>query len=306
MIARFLVATAAAFIAFAAPASAQDWKSQYKTVRIGVLSGENEKDRLQRYGGFKTYMSNELGVPVEIFTASSYDGVIEALAGKQIEFAFLGSSAYAAAWTETKGNVEPLLAKREADGSTGYYSVVVVRCNSPYKKIEDLKGKVLAFADPDSTSGYAVPYFNLRKQGYAPETYFSSTPFSGSHETGVLGVVNKQFDAAATYINNQTNGIPQRMVSKGMIKAGEACWIWTSPEITNGPFTAVADLPPALKDAVKAAFVGLPAKDPVVFKQVDGGDVSTGSGYIEVDHKRYDWIVELREVIRELRKKRAS
>ncbi len=131
MIARLLVATAAAFIAFAAPASAQDWKSQYKTVRIGVLSGENEKDRLQRYGGFKTYMSNELGVPVEIFTASSYDGVIQALAGKQIEFAFLGSSAYAAAWTETKGNVEPLLAKREADGSTGYYSVVVVRCDSP-------------------------------------------------------------------------------------------------------------------------------------------------------------------------------
>ena len=303
---RLLAIFMAVTVAFTGTAAAQPWKDQVKTVRIGILSGENEKDRIQRYEGFKAYMAKELATPVEIFTASSYDGVIQALAGKQIEFAFLGSSAYAAAWTETKGGVEPLLAKKESDGSTGYFSVVVARCDSPYKTIDDLKGKVLAFADPDSTSGYAVPYFNLRKQGYQPETFFKSIPFSGAHETGVLGVVNRQFDAAATYINNEKNGIPQRMVSKGIIKAGEACIIWTSPEITNGPVTTRVDLNPALKKAVTAAILAFPTKEPAVFTAMDGGTTSTATGYFEVDHIRYDWIVELRDVIRELRKKRGS
>jgi len=290
--------------ALQAPAAAADWKSEVKTIRLGVLSGENEKDRIQRYSAFKAYLEQNLDVPVEIYTASSYDGVIQALAADQIEFAFLGSSAYAAAWTETNGGVEPLVSRQEDDGSTGYYSVVAVRCDSGYKKMEDLKGKTLAFADPDSTSGYAVPYFNLRKQGYDPETYFGATPFSGSHETGVLGVVNGQFDAAATYITNEISGVPQRMVEKGMIKAGEACWIWTSPEITSGPFTARKNLPAELKSTMKQLVLDVPQKDPAAFASMTGNPKQVG--WIAVDHERYAWIVEMREEIRKIRRNRGS
>ena len=141
-------------LAVASPAVAADWHAKVKEVRIGILSGENEKDRMARYDRFKVYMERALGAPVKIFTASDYAGVIQAMAAKQIEFAFLGSSAYAQAWKETDGKVEPLLTSLQPDGSTGYYSVVVVRCDSPYKKLEDLKGKTLAFADPNSTSGF--------------------------------------------------------------------------------------------------------------------------------------------------------
>ncbi|GAB4367931.1 MAG: phosphonate ABC transporter substrate-binding protein [Kiloniellaceae bacterium] len=285
-------------------ASAADWKAEIKELRFGILSGENEKDRIQRYQPFEAYLEENLGVPVEIYTASSYDGVIQALAADQIEFAFLGSSAYAAAWTETDGGVEPLVSRLEDDGSTGYFSVVAVRCDGPYKKMEDLKGKTLAFADPDSTSGYAVPYYNLRKQGYDPETYFGATPFSGSHETGVLGVVNGQFDAAATYITNDISGIPQRMVEKGMIEAGEVCWIWQSPEITSGPFTARKSLPDELKTTMKRLIMEIPQKDPEAFATMTGNPKQVG--WIEVDHERYAWIVEMREEIRKIRRNRGS
>ena len=171
-----LIAATALLTLSSLPAIAADWKSDYKVVRFGVLSGENEKDRVARYKPFEAYLEKTLGVDVELFTAGNYDGVVQALAADQIEFAFLGSSAYAAAYTETKGGVEPLLTAQQEDGSTGYYSVVTVRCDSPYKKIEDLKGKVLAFADPDSTSGYAVPNYNLVQQGFEPSTYFSKSP----------------------------------------------------------------------------------------------------------------------------------
>ncbi|WP_340119333.1 phosphonate ABC transporter substrate-binding protein [Pelagibius sp. 7325] len=297
--------TAAVFVtALHGPAAAEDWKSKVDTIRFGILSSENEKDHTQRYSAFKDYLEKNLGVEIETYTASSYDGVIQALAADQIEFAFLGSSAYAAAWTETDGGVEPLVSRLQDDGSTGYYSVVAVRCDSPYKSVDDLQGKTLAFADPDSTSGYAVPYFNLLKQGYNPETYFGATPFSGSHETGVLGVVNGQFDAAATYITNDIAGIPQRMVEKGMIKAGEVCWIWTSPEITSGPLTARKNLPDDLKRTMQKLVMEVPQKDPEAFAQMTGNPKQVG--WIEVDHDRYAWIVEMREEIRKIRRNRGS
>lgn len=290
-----LFATTALVALAALPALAQDWKTDYRIVRFGILSGENESDRIARYTPFEKYLETTLGVDVEIFTAGNYDGVVQALAANQIEFAFLGSSAYAAAYTASDGKMVPLLTSQQQDGSTGYFSVIAVRCDSPYKSLDDLKGKTLAFADPDSTSGYAVPLYNLVQQGYDPAIFFGATPFSGSHEAGVNGVVNGQFDAAATYINNETNGIPQRMVTKGMIKQGEVCWIWTSPEITSGPFTARANLPQALIDAMKAAVMNVPTADPEAFKEMSGADNSTALGYVEVNHDRYQWIIDMRD-----------
>lgn len=291
-----MTAAAAMLALFATPVLAQDadWKNDYKTVRIGVTSSENEKDRLARRVAFVDYMKKKLGTDVEIYTAGNYDGVIQALAADQIEFAILGSSAYAAAYTETNGGVVPLLTEQQNDGSTGYFSVIMTRCDSGLDSIEKLKGKVLAFADPDSTSGYAVPYYNLVQQGYDPKTYFSATPFSGSHEAGVQGVVNKQFDAAATNILNDTSGVPQKMIDKGMIKAGEACIIWRSPEITGGPVTARANLPQPMMDEFKAAMMALPTEAPEAFKEMTGGETSTAKGYVPVDHARYQWIVDMR------------
>lgn len=288
-------ATTALIALTALPAAAQDWKTDFRIVRFGILSGENESDRIARYTPFQEYLERTLGVDVEIFTAGNYDGVIQALASGQIEFSFLGSSAYAAAYTETNGGVIPLLAAQQEDGSTGYFGVIVVRCDSGLKSIDDLKGKTLAFADPDSTSGYNVPYYNLVQQGYKPEEFFAAIPFSGSHEAGVAGVVNGQFDAAATYINNEKNGIPQRMETKGMIQPGEVCIIWTSPEITSGPFTARANLPQGLIDEMKAAVMNVPTADPEAFKAMNGAEDSTAKAYIEVDHARYQWIIDMRD-----------
>jgi phosphonate transport system substrate-binding protein len=295
--------TATALVALlAAPAVAQDWRPDYKVVRFGILSGENESDRVARYTPFQAYLEKTLGVEVEIFTAGNYDGVIQALSANQIEFAFLGSSAYAAAYTASEGNVVPLLTSQQNDDSTGYYSIVAVRCDSGYTSLDDLKGKVMAFADPDSTSGYAVPLYNLVQQGYDPAVHFAATPFSGSHEAGVQGVVNGQFDAAATYINNEKNGIPQRMVAKGMIAEGEVCWIWTSPEITSGPFTARANIPQGLMDEMKAAVMATPTAAPEAFKEMTGGENSTQKGYVEVNHDRYQWIIDMRDWLKAQRK----
>lgn len=297
-----LAAAVSAVVLAATPSLADSWKDQYKTLKFGILSGENEKDRIARYTPFEEYLEKELGVEVEIFTAGSYDGVIQAIAADQIEFAFFGSSSYAAAYTETNGGVVPLLTRLNNDGSTGYYSVVMVRCDSGYKSLDDLKGKVQAFADPDSTSGFAVPYFNMVKQGYNPKEHFSAIPFSGGHETGVLGVVNKQYDSAATWQNNATDGRWQRMITKGMIEKDVVCPIWESPEITSGPFTARINLPNDLIADMTTAVESIPEKDPAAFNAMRGGDDSPQKGWKRVDHERYQWIVDMRDWLKKQRR----
>ncbi len=302
---RFLTATAMALVLGTA-AIAGDWKQDYQVIKFGVLSGENEQDRIARWTPFTDYMERELGVEVEVFTAGNYDGVIQAMAADQIEFARLGSSSYAAAYTATNGGVVPFLTPQKADGTMGYFSVVVVKCDSGYEDLADLEGKVLAFADPDSTSGYAVPYFNLvNVEGIDPKEYFAAVPFSGSHEAGVQGVMQGTFDAAATWQNNAIDGRWQRMIEKGMIEAGEICPIWESPEITVGPFTARANLPAQMIEDVTKAIEEFPTKDVEAFnllQNVTDENKNNVVGYVRVDHDRYQWIVDMRAWLREERR----
>jgi phosphonate transport system substrate-binding protein len=294
-----LFATTALALLAALPAFAQtDWRTDYAVIKIGMLSGENEQDRIARAEPMRAYLAETLGVEVEIFTAGNYDGVIQAMAASQIEFAFHGSSSYAAAWQASEGNVLPLVTTQNLDGSTGYYSIITVRCDSGITDLAGLEGKVLAFADPDSTSGYAVPLFNLINVAEIdPDTYFSAIPFSGSHEAGVQGVVAGTFDAAATYQDSEVNGVYQNMEDKGMIPEGEVCVIWESPEITSGPFTARADLPAEMIEAVTVAVEAFPTAEVEGFRlwsSFDEADTNPTVGYVRVNHERYQWIVDMR------------
>ncbi len=302
---RFITATAIAALT-AVPALAEGWKDDYQVLNFGILSSENEKDRMMRNEPMRAYLEEVLGVEVEIFSAGNYDGVIQALAANQIEIARLGSSAYAAAYTATDGGVVPTLTTLRQNGDTGYYSVVVARCDSGIKSLEDAKGKVHAFADPDSTSGYTVPFYNMvTREGFEPKEFFGTVTFSGSHEAGVAGVVNGTFDTAATYQDNDVDGIYQRMEAKGMIEPGQVCKIWESPEITSGPWTFRKNLPPELIEDVTAAIEGFPEADPEGYKLYSSwtaDNPNPDTGFTRVDHDRYQWIVDMRDWIKDQRR----
>ncbi|MFW2544849.1 phosphate/phosphite/phosphonate ABC transporter substrate-binding protein [Primorskyibacter sp. 2E107] len=302
---RFLTTTALVAL-IAAPAWADGWKNDYQVLKFGILSGENEKDRLQRNEPLRVWLESQLGVEVEIFTAGNYDGVIQALAADQIEIGRLGSSSYAAAYTATDGGVVPTLTSIKKDGNTGYHSIVVTRCDSGIKSLADAEGKVHAFADPDSTSGYAVPYFNMvTKEGFKPEDFFGSVVFGGSHEADVTGVVNGTFDTASTWQNNEDDGIPQRMVEKSMIEPGVICKIWESPEITSGPWTFRKNLPAELIEDVTVALEEFAEGDPKgwkLYNSIVDGDANPPVGFTRVDSERYQWIVDMRAWIKKQRR----
>ena len=135
--------------------------------------------------------------------------------------------------------------------------------------------------------------------------YFAATPFGGSHEADVSGVVNGTFDTASTYQNNDADGVYQRMEDKGMIEDGVVCKIWESPEITSGPWTFRKNLPAEMIEEITAAIEGFPTADPEGFKLYSSWtaeDPNPDAGFTRVDSDRYQWIVDMRAWIKDHRR----
>jgi phosphonate transport system substrate-binding protein len=288
------------------PAHAQGggWRKQYPKLRYGVQSVETQAASLTRYKGFKEYVKKKLGVELELFLASEYAGVIQAIGAKQIEVMDMGASGYAAAWLETKGGVEPLVVPTNNDGTTGYYSVAFVRSDSPYKSLADLKGKTWAWAEPNSSSGYLFPLVGLRKAGIEPDKHFGKVVFSGGHEQSIIGVLDKSYDGAVTWtddVNKHSRGGLHMMLERKLLKKEDIRIIWTSELIPNPVISVRTDLPADMKADLKAMFLGLHKDDPVVFKEVARGE---SQGYKPIPHSAYQIAIDLRRQLADDRRKR--
>src|ERR1700674_2270807 len=129
-------------------ARGQDWKAQIKEFRIGLLGGENTQDRLKRYDAWQKLLQEKLGIPVKMFPAADYAGVMQGLAAGHLDATEFSPSAFAGTWLDCQC-VEPVVVPQEKDGSIFYISVMVVRKDSGINSIDDMKGHSLAFTDPN-------------------------------------------------------------------------------------------------------------------------------------------------------------
>lgn len=266
------------------------WQDKYPVLNLGVITSENEADRTARYAPVQEYLEKELGVKINWRVATDYAGIIEGVKAGKIDIARFGPASYAKAWMVTKGEVDPLVGELDTRGIFGYHSVVVVKTESPYQKLEDLKGKTLAFADPNSTSGHQAPRYFMGEYGIKVDDHFENTPFSGSHENSVMGLVNGTFDAAATWWRNEEHSNPSRMEGKGMIEPGQWRVIWKSPKLPSSPWAMSTKLPKDMRADVKRALLDMPTRSPAAWQGMTSGKASA---LREVTHKDYESIVRM-------------
>ena len=267
--------------------------------RIGILGGENTQDRLARYDEFQKLLEAHLKMPVKLFPAADYAGVMQGIAAGQLEAAEFGASGFAGAWLDCKC-IQPVVVPQEKDGSTYYYSVMVARADSGIKSLTDMKGHSLAWADPNSTSGYLIPSATLKTKGIKLDdgAYFSKTGFSGGHEQGVVAVLNKQYDGAVTWTSGQgeksegfTRGNLRSMVDKSMLKMSDITIIWQSGKIPNGPWAMRIALPAELKKTFADFMLDLPKSHHSIYDDVEMG---SGVGYAPATMELYKDIIDLR------------
>jgi phosphonate transport system substrate-binding protein len=271
-----IIAILAATTALAGPVFAQD---AIKEFNIGILGGENAQDRITSNECYRAKIEEALGVPVKVFTPADYDGVIQGLVGGTLDMAWLGASAYAKIYLTDEKAVEVKLTKQNLNDSTGYYSIAFARKDSGITKIEDAKGKVFAFGEPNSTSGYLVPGAELMETYGKLEDYFSEVKMSGGHEQTIVGVNNGDFAAGVSWADGVGNwedgyssGAFRKAADAGLVDMNDLVEIWRSKLIPEGPMVVRSALPADVKDKVTAITADLWETDKECAYGVAGGD----------------------------------
>lgn len=284
------------------PAFAQDWKAKYPELIFAVIPSENASGVTERYTPFVQYLAKELGTKVTLRIANDYAAIIEGQRTGNIHIASYGPSSFARA-RMTGAKVDAFAIETNLDGTKGYHSVFYVKKDSPYQKVEDLKGKNLGLVDPNSTSGNNVPRFALNGMKIEPETFFSKVVYTGSHENAIIALQQGTVDIAANWWNDEQESNLQRMARKNMAKAEDFRIIFKSEQIVNSPMAYLTDMPEELKAKIRDAVLNLATKDKAAFDKIYEGKQGP---LVAVDNKAYDPIIELNKFVDDLRKKKSS
>jgi phosphonate transport system substrate-binding protein len=189
---------------------------------------------------FRADMEKALGLPVKLFIAPDYAGVIEAMRFNKVQIAWFGNKSAIEAVNRASGEV--FVQTVDVNGNPGYWSLIVVHKDSPYQNIDEIirDGKNLTFGngDPNSTSGYLIPtYYIWGQRGIDPAKHFKLVR-NANHETNLMAVANKQVDFAT---NNTENWDKFAKAHPDMIKNVRA--VWKSPLIPSDPMVWRKDLP---------------------------------------------------------------
>lgn len=267
---------------------------------IAYAPNESNTEAADARNGLADDLSAVLGCEVEEIQASDYNAIIEALRTGKADMAYMGSQALALGVERT--NLEPIVMKAE-DGDPEkaiYHSVLITSsANEDINSIEDIKGKTMAFVDPDSTSGNLVPTAEII-QAFPDEDlnsdklhtngdFFEAVSFSGSHQAGLQAVIKGDVDVVP--ISDQ---ILASEIANGNAAEGDVKIIHESAAI---PAEAV----------VVAEHVDQATRDKLVefLTSYDNEQYFTdvikvpGARFVECDMSDYEDIIELNKIINE-------
>jgi phosphonate transport system substrate-binding protein len=270
--------------------------------RIGILGGENASDRLRSNDCVRVKTEEVLGVPTKLFAPADYNGVIEGLLGKNLDMAWLGASGYAKVYLTDPEAVEPVLVKINEDGSYGYYSIGFARVDKGIKSLADMKGKVFAFGDPNSTSGYLIPSIEIPKAGYSMKSgdYFKEVKFTGGHEQTIVAVSNGDVDAGVTWADGLgawedgfNSGALRKAADAGLVDMTQIHEIWRSKVIPEGPIVLRKALPEQVKIKMVGMMASLASMDPECAYGFMAGKIKA---IAPIDHNAYEAIIAARRL----------
>ena len=250
MFSRFLIAVAAAAVVLGGSVCAK----AAEVLNFGIISTESSQNLKQLWDPFLADMEKATGFKVKAFFASDYAGIIEGMRFKKVDLCWIGNKGAIQMVDRSDGSV--FAQTTAADGTDGYYSLLVVNKESPLKSVDDVlknaAGLRFSNGDPNSTSGFLVPgYYVFAKNNVDPKKIFKNV-VAANHESNALAVANRQVDVATC--NNEAIG---RLEIAHPEKAAQIREIWRSPLIPSDPLVWRNSLPESTKKKIADVIAGL-------------------------------------------------
>ncbi len=220
-----------------------------RLLRFGRIPNVSPREAYRVYGGLIELLDQALDCcDVELVLATDYASCVRMLAEGQIDLAWLGTTTY----VEHRESVamRPLV-RPIWSGRAGYAGVLFTVEGSGIQRIDELRGKRIAFVDRQSASGYIYPANLLVEAGFDLDRDFAEVAFLGSHDAVLMAVLLGEFDAGAVFDRAYLTVADRARRMRLRILAQ------TEP-IPGEPIVAGPNLEPEVADAVRDAFLNIP------------------------------------------------
>jgi phosphonate transport system substrate-binding protein len=214
------------------------------------------------------------------YAVQSNAAQIEAMRSGRLHIA--GFSTGPTAFAVNLAGAVPFAAGGSEKGPRGYNLIAIVKADSPYKTLADLKGKKVAHTSPSSNSGNLAPRVLFPPKGLTPDTDYKPL-MSGGHDKSTLGVASGDYDMAPV-----ASDVYERMVTRGTVKGDDFRIIYKSQVFPTSSFAYAHDLRPDLAKKMVDCFYAY-RFPPAMQKEFNGDD-----RFFPITYQK-DWAV-VREV----------
>jgi phosphonate transport system substrate-binding protein len=254
-------------------------------LRIAFQICNSLEENRERFEPVRAYLEKKIGRKVDVTHVNTFDFVERT---KNAEFDVLQSNSYI--YITVKERTGATLLAREVKIDTGKDTggLIVVREDSPIRKLADLKGKKMVFGPVLSPGGYLTQYSTLLSAGLDPEetfSHYSFLPGAWQHEKVIYSVLYGAVDAGAVKF-----GDLERMESEGKVRRSDFRVLATSEPVPNCTVYALPHVDAATAGRVKEALLRLSPGD---FVAVNGERLNVlkrdgVKGYVPAEDGEFD------------------
>jgi phosphonate transport system substrate-binding protein len=208
---------------------------------------------------FMDYLSKKTGKKVKWYGAESYAAQVEAMRSGRLHVA--GISTGPTVFGVNLAGYVPMSIMCKGDGSFGYKLQLITQQDSDIMKVSDLKGRKVAHVTPSSNSGNQAPRALFKDMGVVPDVDYEVI-YSGKHDNSIMGVANRDYDAAPI-----ASSVLDRMASKGIVNKDDLRVIWESQPFPTTSYGYAHNLHPDLQKSVSDAFLTFDWKGTALAKE---------------------------------------
>jgi|Deesub1362A_J573_1020465.scaffolds.fasta_scaffold01525_4 phosphonate transport system substrate-binding protein len=218
-------------------------------VKIGLVPEVHVFEQMKRYEYLTSYLTKKTGIKIRFSIVKNYGDIVDLFYGLELDGAFFGS--LTALIADEKLEVEPVVRPVYPDGKSTSRSYILIRKDSRISGIRDLKGKVIAFVDKASTTGYVFLVAYLREKGVnSIGRYFGEYFYTGSHDAAIKSVLEGGADITAV-----KDRVYQMLAYRNHRVAEELIVIARSAEFPSNTLWLSKHLDREIRERIKKAFL---------------------------------------------------